>query len=752
MPAFRIQAFAGMIPRLDARLLGPAQAQTAVNCLLLDGDIVPLKNPLVVTRPNKAGPLKSIYRMVDAAGAAYWLSWNRDVNVKKGPIAGDTLQRTYYTGDGEPRMTTLADAISGGGNDYPKNFFVLGVTKPTTAPTVGHTAGAAANETRAYVYTNVTQYGEESAPSPAGEHTAPSDATSWDLSAMETAPLNAFTVTGASWSGGVATLTVASTRGLRVKEEISVAGMNPSGYNTSLAAITAMTATTVSYAVAVNPGAFVSGGTLSRIAPHNTTGMVKRIYRTVTSVNAVDYFFVAEIPVAQTTYTDTLSNSIVSGQGTLKTLGWDMPPADMHSLTAMANGMMAGLSGNTVCLCEPYYPYAWPTAYQQSMIFDGVSLSGSDTSLMATTKGNPYIFTGNHPSSISQRMIEETWPCVAKRGTAGISGGMLYPTHQGLAVIGPGVTQIVTKDLYKPENDIGGWPKLTPSSLIATYHNSRYYGAYTDADTEGQKILILDKGEAAQVVQANVSITALYSDPISGYLYVVVDGEIQQWDGDAGSKLLFEWFSKEFLFQPPVNMAAAKVDADFTLSDSDSTALQAARNAVILANQAIIGSANIVRTGNTTSGSAVVTNLSKTSDLLRWMTCTGTGIPASTKIKSVDSSSQVTLTANATATGTPSLTFTGSKKIVDGALCAAPLNKYAINASAIQALPAITYDIIQFTLYADGEVKFSKQVINNKAFRLPGGYKKDNIAVKLSGNVRVRGIVVGSSMSALREA
>lgn len=741
-----------MIPRLDARLLGPNQAQTAVNCLLLDGDIVPLKNPLVVTRPNKTGPLKSIYRMVDSAGAEYWLSWNRDVNVKKGPVAGDTLQRTYYTGDGEPRMTTLAEAISGGGNDYPKNFFVLGVSKPTTAPTVGHTGGLAANETRQYVYTFVTQYGEESAPSPAGERTAPSDATSWDLSALQTAPPNTFAVTGASWASGVATLTVASTRGLRVNEEIAVTGMNPSGFNTSLAKITSLSATTVSYAVTSNPGAFVSGGTITRIASHNTASMVKRIYRTVTSTSAVDYFFVAEIPVANTTYTDTIANSEVTKNGTLKTTGWEMPPADMHSLTAMANGMMAGISGNTVCFCEPYAPYAWPTAYQQAMGFDGISQSGSDTSLMVTTKGNPYLFTGSHPSSMSQRMIEESWPCVAKRGTAGISGGVLYPTHQGLAVIGPGISQIVTKDLYKPENDIGGWPKLTPSSLIATYHNSRYYGAYTDTDNGAQKILILDNGEAAQVVQANVAITALYSDPLSGNLYIVQDGEIRQWDGDAGSKLLFEWWSKEFLFQPPVNMAAAKVDADFTLSAADSAALQAARDAVILANKAIIGSENIVRTGATTNGSAVVTGLAKTSDLRRWMSVTGTGIPANTKIKKVDSSSQVTLTANTTATGAPSLTFTGGRRIVDGALGAAPLNKHPIGNSEIEELPALTYDTLQFTLYADGEVKFSKQIIDTKAFRLPDGYKKDNVAVKLSGNVRVRGVVVGSSMSALREA
>lgn len=53
-------------------------------------------------------------------------------------------------------------------------------------------------------------------------------------------------------------------------------------------------------------------------------------------------------------------------------------------------------------------------------------------------------------------------------------------------------------------------------------------------------------------------------------------------------------------------------------------------------------------TGNRTGGSAVITGLAATGDYAAGMPVTGTSIPAGTKILSVDSSSQITLTANAT--------------------------------------------------------------------------------------------------------
>jgi hypothetical protein len=62
-------------------------------------------------------------------------------------------------------------------------------------------------------------------------------------------------------------------------------------------------------------------------------------------------------------------------------------------------------------------------------------------------------------------------------------------------------------------------------------------------------------------------------------------------------------------------------------------------------------------TGTTGIGSPTVTAISSTSTLTKNMRVTGTGIPTGARILSVDSGTQVTLTQNATANGSPSLTF-----------------------------------------------------------------------------------------------
>lgn len=67
----------------------------------------------------------------------------------------------------------------------------------------------------------------------------------------------------------------------------------------------------------------------------------------------------------------------------------------------------------------------------------------------------------------------------------------------------------------------------------------------------------------------------------------------------------------------------------------------------------------IFRTATVTSGSAVLTGLSATADLSIGLSAVGTGIPINTTIASIDSSTQVTLSANATAGGSPTITFGG---------------------------------------------------------------------------------------------
>lgn len=65
----------------------------------------------------------------------------------------------------------------------------------------------------------------------------------------------------------------------------------------------------------------------------------------------------------------------------------------------------------------------------------------------------------------------------------------------------------------------------------------------------------------------------------------------------------------------------------------------------------------ITRTGARTSGSPVITGLSQTNDLTPGQPLSGTGIPAGARILTIDSSTQVTISANATATASTALTF-----------------------------------------------------------------------------------------------
>lgn len=74
---------------------------------------------------------------------------------------------------------------------------------------------------------------------------------------------NAYTITNATWSGGIATYTTSVTNYITVGQRVTVTGMNPTGYNVTSALVTAVGSSTFSVAIAADPGTFVSGGTKS---------------------------------------------------------------------------------------------------------------------------------------------------------------------------------------------------------------------------------------------------------------------------------------------------------------------------------------------------------------------------------------------------------------------------------------------------------------------------------------------------------
>jgi len=76
------------------------------------------------------------------------------------------------------------------------------------------------------------------------------------------------------------------------------------------------------------------------------------------------------------------------------------------------------------------------------------------------------------------------------------------------------------------------------------------------------------------------------------------------------------------------------------------------------------GSATFAQSGTTTSASASVTGLPSTNRLFVGQAVSGAGIPAGTTVATITSNTAITLSANATASATVSLTFSGSANIV----------------------------------------------------------------------------------------
>ncbi|MDQ3185316.1 MAG: hypothetical protein M3Q16_02415, partial [Pseudomonadota bacterium] len=656
----------------------PNQAQVATNCILTSGDLRPRNGLMPVFSPVIGDDIKSMFRM-EKDGNEKWLAWEVDVDVARSPVAGNTSRRFYYTGDGEPRASDYDTATAGVG-PYPSACYVLGVTPPLTAPTVAPSGGVGSTVTRSYVYTFVTRWGEESKPSPASTITTGKVDGTWALSAMDTAPPNSGAVSAAARntpSAGYVQVTLDTVFGLRAGETItfaSVTGMND--LNATFTLVSADPATTTVVISLSTTQIYAAGGTWEREAPHNITSMTKRIYRTLTTSSGTEYHYIVTVSAIATTYNDTTSDIDAALGEVLPSTTWAMPPANMKGIVILANGIAAGFVGNEVLFSEPFKPYAWPIAYRQTYDQDIVAIGVTGTTLVGMTEGNPFTITGVEPVTMGGGMekLGVAWPCMAKRGVASFAFGVGYPAPQGMVIIGTN-SDIVTKDLFTQKE----WAELNPDTFVAASADNRYYSGHSVDDSS--LMFVIDKAEAASFIKINQRITAIWADPWTGKLFVALDKKIYQWEGDVGTKLSYEWKSKKFITAPPINYGAAKIDADFDMTEAESAAASASHTAAIDANQALI------------TGGAMN----------------------------------------------------------DGLADASP-GEYEIGGDEMHAIPPLAIDSLQFQLWAGGVLKFAKQVENSRAFRLPGGYKSDNVEVVLSGNVKVTGVLLAETMSGLKQA
>ena len=477
MSVIRLSGFLGENRAIHPTMLPDAIGVSSLNQKPGYGDLRPWKSPSATGSLATAGS-KTIYRMNRsvASDTNYWLSWGTNVHTVVGPNAATSDERTFYTGAGTPKWTDLTKAIAGAA--YPNAYRELGVPSPVSAITAAAVpqvvSGTRTSETVFYVYTYVTDVGEESAPSP-----------------------------------------VSTIVSIQNGDHVSITNMVPPPYG----------------AYGVN-----------RI----------RVYRTQSGSSSTQFYYLTEVLSMFTTASDT---GQTIGE-VLPTTTWLAPPADLRHLTAMWNGMMAGISGPSVRVCEAFVPYAWPIAYEiLPLDTTPVALVTFGQNLVILTNGRPILVTGSSPDSLDEQPIEYTHACVAEMSAVSIGTGVVYASPDGLAFVGTGGARLLTERVMTRVE----WQAINPSSMRGAYFEGRYYATYVVASVT--KMLMVDMANQDGVYFMDFGVDAVYVDLMQDAMYVLAGTSIQKWD--TGTTLTTTFKSKLFTQPKPIQgYACAQVRAD----------------------------------------------------------------------------------------------------------------------------------------------------------------------------------------------
>jgi hypothetical protein len=244
----------------------------------------------------------------------------------------------------------------------------------------------------------------------------------------------------------------------------------------------------------------------------------------------------------------------------LVTDDYDAPPEDLQGLTAIQNNILIGFVGNTLYFSEPGSPHAWPAKYAVNLEHNIVGIAAISGSTLVTTDSYPYLVSGSDPANgMSTARIDANFPCLNKNSMVTMGYGIVYSTHDGLAVFSPNSgSAIITRLLYN--NDT--WTtSLDPKTVIAEYYGDNYFASHST----GAFIFEQDAKVGGFFVDADYSFTASFYDSIDGIVYYVsgTNGDIYQWDDLAQPSVTMEWKSKVIITKDMLNLGAARVVADY---------------------------------------------------------------------------------------------------------------------------------------------------------------------------------------------
>lgn len=254
----------------------------------------------------------------------------------------------------------------------------------------------------------------------------------------------------------------------------------------------------------------------------------------------------------------------------LRSDNYDPPPEDLQGLIVFQNNIMAGFVGNTVYFSVPGQFHAWPPDFARTFEYPVVGIIPSGSDLLVLTEGYPYLMSGSDPAVLAQARLSSRYPCLNRKSIVETSFGIVWATHDGLAVFSRSVgAQLLTRVLHSSDT----WNEaLNPATIVGVTYKDTYIASHTILSEDGEEILggaglVFESDQKAgpTFVDIDFTFTATWYDVDDNKLYLVSgsNGDIYLWDDLTQPSNTIRWKSKTFITPNFVNIGAARLVADY---------------------------------------------------------------------------------------------------------------------------------------------------------------------------------------------
>lgn len=311
----------------------------------------------------------------------------------------------------------------------------------------------------------------------------------------------------------------------------------------------------------------------------------KYLYRTLAG-GTNDFYRVAEVPLATTTYIDDhkkMPDTELASNLPLESTYWQPPPDTLQGWVAMPNGFLVafdkpvagGGGGNNIYMSEAYHFHAWPPQYKYATETPVVGLGIIGQTCVVCTQGYPATVTGIKPATCAFTKATTGEPALSRGSIVSTPQGVIYASQNGLMQVGPNGIANVTETLITREE----WLKTyIPVSLRAARFQDGYLAMRLPPSPAAHSGFFIDP-TAIEVALTEFSdlndITGIVTDFWSGEIFLLREGEIILWDPappplPAPQPLMpVLWKSKEFQYLEQANFGAYAIYWDASRASTD---------------------------------------------------------------------------------------------------------------------------------------------------------------------------------------